>query len=88
MDVKDLRYFVAAYEAGSFSRATVALGTVQSNVSLRIRNLEQSLGVTLFERRHRSVTPTEHGETLYRHAIQVIETLDETRRAIKPVRVA
>lgn len=88
MDVKDLRYFVAAYEAGSFSGATGVLGTVQSNVSLRIRNLEDSLGVTLFERGHRSVTPTEHGQTLYRHAKHVIETLNETRRAINPTRAA
>jgi DNA-binding transcriptional LysR family regulator len=88
MNVKDLRYFVAAYEAKSFSGATPALGTVQSNVSLRIRNLEVFLGVPLFVRLHRSVAPTTQGDLLYRHAKRVIATLDETERAIRPTRVA
>ena len=88
MDVKDLRYFVAAYEAQSFSRATGALGTVPSNVSLRIRNLEERLAMTLFVRRHRSVIPTAKGETLYRHAKQVIEALDLAEQAFKPTRAA
>ncbi|MFY9316408.1 MAG: LysR family transcriptional regulator [Burkholderiales bacterium] len=88
MDVKDLRFFVAAYEAKSFSGATTALGTVQSNVSLRIRNLEEFLDVPLFVRMHRNVVPTEHGETLYQHAKNVIATLDETERAVRPTRVA
>ncbi len=88
MDVKDLKYFVAAYEAKSFSRATIALDTVQSNVSLRIRNLEEFLGVTLFTRLHRSVLPTAQGEILYWYAKHVIDTLDETERALRPGRVA
>jgi LysR family nitrogen assimilation transcriptional regulator len=88
LDVKDLKYFVAAYEAKSFSGATAALGTVQSNVSLRIRNLEEFLGVPLFVRMRRSVEPTAHGETLYRHAKNVIATMDETERAVRPDRAA
>jgi DNA-binding transcriptional LysR family regulator len=88
MDVKDLRYFVAAYEARSFSGATIVLGTVQSNVSLRIRNLEEFLGATLFKRLHRSVVPTAQGELLYRHAMHVIATLDETERAMRTNRAA
>jgi Transcriptional regulator len=84
MDVKDLRYFVAVYEAKGFSRASEFLGTVQSNVSSRIRDLEDSLGVSLFERRYRGVIPTEKGEKLYRHAKQVIAALDHTEREIRP----
>jgi DNA-binding transcriptional LysR family regulator len=88
MDVKDLKYFVAAYEAKSFSGATTTLGTVQSNVSLRIRNLEGFLGVALFVRLHRSVAPTTEGDLFYRHAKQVIATLDEATRAIRPTKAA
>ena len=88
MDVKDLRYFVAAYEAKSFSGATATLGTVQSNVSLRIRNLEDFLGVPLFVRMRRNVVPTEQGEVLYRHAKNVIATMDETERAVRPTSAA
>ena len=83
MDVKDLRYFVAVYEAKGFSRACRSLGTVQSNVSTRIRSLERFLGVALFVRRYRAVIPTEDGEKLYGHAKQVIATLDHTAQVIK-----
>ncbi len=84
MDVKDLRYFVAVYEAKGFSNASKSLGTVQSNVSTRIRCLEDFLGTLLFERRYRGVVPTEKGEKLYIHAKQVIATFDHTERAIRP----
>ena len=83
MDVKDLRYFVAAFEAGNFSRASEALGTVQSNVSARIRNLERSLDVPLFERHYRGIMPTEKGMKLYRHAKGVLESVELTKRLIK-----
>ena len=83
MDVKDLRYFVAVYEAEGFSRASRSLGTVQSNVSARIRGLEKSLGVPLFERRHRTIVPTDSGDRLYPQAKQVIAALDETAQTMR-----
>jgi DNA-binding transcriptional LysR family regulator len=83
VDVKDLKYFVAAFDARSFSGAAGALGTVHSNVSLRIRNLEEFLEVRLFRRLHRSVVPTPQGELLYRHAKHVIEAFEETAHAVK-----
>src|SRR5262245_29222065 len=86
MDVKDLRYFVAVYESGGFSHASRALGTVQSNVSARIRNLEGALGIPLFERRYRRVAPTVSADQLYRHAKKVITSLNEAERAIKRTR--
>lgn len=80
MNLKDLRYFVAVYEAKGFSRASRSLGTVQSNVSARILGLERSLGEPLFERRWRGVTPTGTGDQLYSHAKQVIAALDQVER--------
>ena len=86
MDVKDLRYFVAVYEAEGFSRASRELGTVQSNVSARIRNLEGALGIPLFERRYRRVAPTAGADKLYRHAKKVISSLNEVERAFRRAR--
>ena len=83
MDVKDLKYFIAVYEAKGFSRACDALGTVQSNVSTRIRSLEEFFGVPLFERRHRIVVPTATGDRLYAHAKAVMESLELTERAVR-----
>jgi DNA-binding transcriptional LysR family regulator len=82
MDIKDLRYFVAVYEEGGFARAGVLLETVQSNVSARIRRLEDVLGVQLFERHRRGVVATDKGEKLYRHAKRVIALLEETPGAV------
>jgi DNA-binding transcriptional LysR family regulator len=83
MDFKDLRYFIAVYEARGFSRASELLGTVQSNVSARILNLEQSLGGALFERQWRRVVPTEKGEKFYIHAKGTLASLDDTARRFK-----
>lgn len=85
MDVKDLRYFVAVYEARGFSRACLKLGTVQSNVSTRIRALERSLGVDLFERRYRDVIPTENGAKLYARAKLLIAEIEQARQTFQPV---
>jgi DNA-binding transcriptional LysR family regulator len=82
VDIKDLRTFVAVYEEGGFARAGVLLKTVQSNVSARIRRLEVSLGVQLFERHRRGVVVTDKGEKLYRHAKRVIALLEETPVAV------
>src|SRR5882672_7111456 len=83
MDVDDLRFFIAVYESEGFSRASEKLGTVQSNVSARIRSLEGSLGVPLFERRYRRVAPTARGDQLYRHARKVVSALNGAERAVK-----
>jgi len=88
MDVKDLRFFVAVYEAKGFSHACKVLGTVQSNVSVRIRNLESFLGVALFERRYRGIVPTERGDKLYEHAKSVLASLEDTERVIRPTQPA
>jgi general secretion pathway protein G len=74
------------YEAEGFSRASRELGTVQSNVSARIRNLEGALGISLFERRYRRVAPTAGADKLYRHAKKVISSLNEAERALKRAR--
>jgi len=83
MEVKDLRYFIAVYEAKNFVQASAQLHTVQSNVSAHIRKLEQSLGVALFERHRRGALPTEKGERLYRYAKRVIALLDEAADTVR-----
>ncbi len=88
MDLKDLRYFIAVYESKGFSKASEFLGTVQSNVSARILGLERSIDTLLFERKWRTVVPTEKGERFYEYAKHVIAVLDHTERMFKPPRAA
>ena len=87
MDLKDLQYFVAVYEAKGFSRASRFLNTVQSNVSARIQGLERSLGAPLFERQWRSVVPTDQGDRLYGQAKQLIDALDQVEKTFKGPRI-
>jgi DNA-binding transcriptional LysR family regulator len=86
VDLKDLQYFIAVYEAGGFSHASKCLDTVQSNISARIRSLEASIGAALFERNRRGVVPTTRGHKLYRHAKQVMAALHLAERAMKATR--
>ena len=54
MESDDLAVFLAAAEAGSIGRAAERLHIVQSAVTIRIRKLEEGLGVLLFRRHARS----------------------------------
>lgn len=66
-DWNQTRSFLATVEEGSFSAAARALGLTQPTLSRQITALEQSLGVTLFERGHRSMDVTEAGIELLEH---------------------
>jgi DNA-binding transcriptional LysR family regulator len=67
--------FEAAARNLSFTKAAEELFITQSAVSRQIKALEDHLGVTLFERRPRSLILTEHGQALYRVAADVLERL-------------
>jgi len=64
MDVADLRIFEAVARLGAINRAATELNTVQSNVTTRIRKLEDDLGAALFDRHSRGVTLTAAGRRL------------------------
>lgn len=66
-DWNQARAFLAAAEAGSFSKAAAATGVSQPTISRQVAALEEELGVTLFERTTRSLTPTEAGLALITH---------------------
>lgn len=83
IDVKDLEYFLAAYDARVFSTAAKRLGTVQSNVSARIGKLERRLGALLFERGYRKLAPTRAGDALFAASHDFFAALGSLRRAIR-----
>ncbi len=82
MDASDLRFFLAVCEAGSMSGASEALFTVQSNVTSRIRKLEDELGTTLFVRGARGVALTPAGERLLPHARRVSMALRDASASV------
>lgn len=83
MESNDLRIFqMVAYEK-SISKAALRMGYVQSNVTLRIKILEEELGTTLLLRHNKGVTLTNNGEKLLVYAEQIIRLLDEAEAAFK-----
>lgn len=60
----DFRFFLATSKAGSFSKAASELGVTQPTISRRIENLEQRLGVRLFDRLPSGVDLTTEGQSI------------------------
>jgi DNA-binding transcriptional LysR family regulator len=77
MESSDLKVFEAAARLGSITAAAEELHTVQSNVTARIRLLEDELGVHLFRRHSRGVVLTPAGERLLPYAIKIVQLLNE-----------
>ena len=76
-----LRSFEAAARRLSFTEAAAEVSLTQSAVSRQVQQLEASLGVLLFERRHRAIVLTEPGRILQRAAVECLERLrDATAR--------
>lgn len=70
-----LKGFEAAARLLSFTRAGEELHLSQSAVSRQIQELEEQLGVALFERKHRSLALTEAGQAMYAASAQVLATM-------------
>jgi len=77
--------FEAAYRHSSFTRAADELALSQASVSRRVRELEDELGVQLFERQRYDVAPTEHGETLAKTARLSLNEIAETAQQLRNV---
>lgn len=84
MESHDLRIFKQVAELQSISKAAGKLGYVQSNISQRIKGLENELGVPLFIRNNRGVSLTEEGSSLLDYTNQILQLLDEARSSINP----
>jgi DNA-binding transcriptional LysR family regulator len=82
MDAADLRVFEAVARLGGMSRAASELNTVQSNVTSRIRALEDELGAKLFHRTNRGVALTDAGRRLLPYAVRIRRLLVDARRAV------
>jgi DNA-binding transcriptional LysR family regulator len=82
MDLRQLRYFLAIVDAGSFSGAAAALGVTQQTLSKSIRALEADLGVRLFDRDTRHVALTGHGDMVLAHARNMDAEAQQLRRHI------
>lgn len=86
VELRHLRYFLAVADSGSMAEGARRLSLAQSPLSQQIRQLEQRIGVTLFERgRGRAAQLTAAGQVLYARAQQIMETLDEAAEEAREV---
>src|ERR1700729_4364819 len=86
MDLSDLKIFATVVREGSVTRAARRLHRVQSNVTTRIRQLEQDLGVTLFIREGKRLHLTPTGHLLIDYADRLLGLADEARNAVRDSR--
>ena len=77
LDLGTLRSFVTIADAGSMTRAASRLFMTQSAISMQIKRLENSLGLTVFERSAQGMSPTTEGEQLLHFANQMLAINDE-----------
>ncbi|KEK22695.1 LysR family transcriptional regulator [Bacillus gaemokensis] len=83
MDIKDLTIFHEVAREGNISRAAQNLNYVQSNVTMRIKQLENELGALLFYRNGKGVSLTSNGEILLAYAKQIIHLMEQSIKAVQ-----
>ena len=79
MEIRNLSTFLRVAELASFSHAAVQLGYSQAAVTIQVRQLEEELGVQLFERIGKKVKLTEEGRELIPKAIGVMNAVRAVR---------
>jgi len=83
MEIRHLRYFLAVAETRNFTRAAAALGVAQPPLSRQIRELEEEIGATLFDRDSRPVALTEAGRLMVEHAERVVQAMTQLKSAMQ-----
>ena len=77
MELRQLRYFVAVAEERNFTRAAERLNMTQPPLSRQIQQIEDTVGLALFERAARPLKLTEAGRVFYAQAKRLLEESDE-----------
>ncbi|WP_253448449.1 HTH-type transcriptional activator IlvY [Halomonas sp. Y3] len=83
MDMRPLKHFLALAESLHFGRASNACHVSPSTLSRSIRQLEETLGVVLFERDNRHVVMTPHGITFLAYAREALEQWEQLRLSLQ-----
>ena len=82
MEMRQLKIFCAVVDEGSFTGAARTVHTVQSNVTMRVKELEEELGQQLFIRQKSGILLTSAGETFLGYARRILQLTDESRHAL------
>lgn len=83
-DLTDLRVFLAVAEEGNLTRGAQRCHLAPSSVSLRLKGLEQAVGVALFTRQARGVALTPAGTVMVEHARRCVAQLEQMHADLQP----
>ncbi len=83
MELAELEIFRAVAREQSVTRAARVLERVQSNVTTRVKQLEEGLGVTLFLRDSKRMTLTPEGQRLLDYAERLLTLAEEARQSMR-----
>ncbi len=76
MDFKQLTYFYTTVQEGNISKAAQRLHISQPPLSTKLKDLEEELGLTLFERGSRKIELTQAGRIFYARTASILELMD------------
>lgn len=82
MELREIQTFIQAAQLQSFSKAANALGYSQAAVTIQIKNLEEELGIHLFDRLGKQTILTHQGTIFYSHAIAIMNQLESAKSAV------
>lgn len=85
IELRHLRYFLSAAEHGSFRKAGAALSVQESSISRRIRDLEDELGASLFQRHNGGVRLTFAGERFRRRAEDMLRNMRDSAKDVAAI---
>ncbi len=86
IDLRKLEAFIKVYETQSFSKASKFLHLAQPTITLQIKDLEEFLGIKLFERHTRKVKPNKAGKIVYTYGKQIARLLKEMEKELELIK--
>lgn len=86
MELRHIRYFLAVAEEMNFSRAAEKLCIAQPPLSRQIMDLEDELGVTLFNRKKHALSLTDEGELFRQYAVQVLTLVEHSTSEVRELK--
>ena len=82
MELRNIKSFIKVAEFENFSKAAEVLGYAQSTITLQIQQLEQELGVNLFDRIGKQTSLTHQGSVFYDHAASIMRDIAQAKDAV------
>ena len=83
IDLDSLHIFKTVVDFGGITKAAVQLNRVQSNITTRVKNLEERLGVQLFQRQGGKLVPSAEGRVLLAYAERLLRLSSEAEAALR-----